>query len=101
MEKTEEKKPISHISLNGKTNARRVMEVIYSFNKPLKVKEIMRNTGFSQIKVLTTLRFLASGRMITKEYEIFGGTKEAPPHRILIVRLTLSQFRRARRYLSH
>ena len=83
----------------GKTKVRRVMETIYGFNRPLKIQEIVRDTGFTKKQIFESLRFLFAVGMITKNYENLGAKHKIPPRRSLIVSLSKSQFKRARRFL--
>jgi DNA-binding transcriptional regulator GbsR (MarR family) len=76
------------------------MRTLYGFNRPMKVKEIMSDTGFTQKQVWKTLEFLSSVRMITKAYEDTGAKRRIPPKRNLIVSLSETQFKRAKRFLK-
>ena len=93
-------KPNSLIKTKGKTKVRRIMETLYGFNRPLKVEEIKKDTGFSQKQILEALRFMRAVGMITKNYENLGATRKIPPRRKLIVNLSESQFKKARRFLK-
>ena len=82
-----------------KTRVRSVMETIYGFNRPLTVKEIVRDNGFTEKQVWKVLEFLSGSRMITKTYENIGARHKVPPIRILKVSLSPSQFKKAGRFL--
>lgn len=90
----------SEINQNGKTNVRKIMETIYGFSRPIKVQDIVRDTGFTQKQVLNSLDFMSSVGMITKSYENLGAKHKVPPRRNLIISLSKSQFEKARRFLS-
>ena len=104
--KIEKKETESHISVSGKisydgekTMVRRVMETIYGFNRPLKVKEIVRDTALTEKQVWRVIQFLSASEMITKTYENFGAKHRIPPIRMIKVSLTPSQFKKAGRFL--
>lgn len=89
----------SLINGNGKTKVRKVMETIYGFSRPIKVQDIVRDTGFTQKQVLKSLEFMSNVGMITKSYEILGAGHRVPPRKLLKVSLSASQFKKAGRFL--
>ena len=76
--------------------SKKILKVLYSVHKPLKVNEIRNLTGLRRKQIWRCLTFLKGVGAITKTYEF---TDNIPPQRHLIVSLTKSQVRNARRYL--
>lgn len=79
--------------------SKKVLKFMYSANRELRIDEIKSGTGLTKKKIWRNLLFLKGLGAITSRKEIIK-IEGKPPQRHLLVSLSKSQVKNARRYLK-
>ena len=100
MEKNDEKLTKLHVYETG-TNGLKILDCLYSYQKPLKISDIVEDTGLEKKQVYRSVSFLHAIGSITKKFgEKNKAKRRIPPTRTLFVSLSEKQIKNAYRVLN-
>ena len=80
------------------TYTKKVLRFLYLVQKPVKIDDIVEDTGLTRGQVARVVKFLGKLNKITRKYELGIAKYRSPPRRIVIVSFSKSQLRSVEKF---